>query len=291
MLLEQLRSEKGFTNHEKDVARYILENLDRIPEMSAGEVAQGAFTSKATVVRLGKKLGLSGYQEFRIKLVTEINQKSRIDRLLENEPITGESSYEDIIKTLPILYDKAATNTRLTLNKNNMTRIMNYIRAAECIDIYGEGISYVLAQAAAFKFGTLGVESSAYESINAYYLAARKHKKTVDFLISFTGANRSIIRRAKYLREATNHYIVGIVGPHNEEMKEYCHEIVEIPNRDSLLSLDVISSFSGVNYVIDIFFSLLLAERYEDHTKAALEMMDHVDLLWDGAYEQIKEDK
>ena len=74
-------------------------------------------------------------------------------------------------------------------------------------------------------------------------------------------------------------------------MKEYCHEIVEIPNRDSLLSLDVISSFSGVNYVIDIFFALLLAERYEDHTKAALEMMDHVDLLWDGAYEQIKEDK
>ena len=41
MLLEQLKSEKGFTNHEKDVARYILENLDRIPEMSAGEVADG----------------------------------------------------------------------------------------------------------------------------------------------------------------------------------------------------------------------------------------------------------
>lgn len=78
MLLEQLKSEKGFTNHEKDVARYILENLDRIPEMSAGEVADGAFTSKATVVRLGKKLGLSGYQEFRIKLVTEINQTSTI---------------------------------------------------------------------------------------------------------------------------------------------------------------------------------------------------------------------
>ena len=165
MLLEQLKSEKGFTNHEKDVARYILENLDRIPEMSAGEVADGAFTSKATVVRLGKKLGLSGYQEFRIKLVTEINQKSRIDRLLENEPITGESSYEDIIKTLPILYDKAATNTRLTLNKNSMTRIMNYIRTAECIDIYGEGISYVLAQAAAFKFGTLGILAVGYSGL------------------------------------------------------------------------------------------------------------------------------
>lgn len=291
MLLEQLRSEKGFTNHEKDVAQFILENLDKIPEMSAGEVAKGSFTSKATVVRLGKKLGLSGYQEFRIKLVEEISQKNRIDRLLENEPITGKSSYEDIIKTLPVLYDKAVTNTRLTLNKNSINRIMNYIRRAECIDIYGEGISYILAQAAAFKFGTLGVESSAYESIHAHYLAARKHKKMVAFLISFTGANRSIIRRAQYLREATNNYIVGIVGPHNEDMRKYCHEIVEIPNRDSLLSLDVVSSFSGVSYVIDIFFSLLLAERYEENAKSALEMMKHVDLLWDGAYETAREEK
>ena len=50
-----------------------------------------------------------------------------------------------------------------------------------------------------FVDNIIGVESSAYESINAYYLATRKHKKTVDFLITFTGANRSIIRRAKYL--------------------------------------------------------------------------------------------
>ena len=69
-----------------------------------------------------------------------------------------------------------------------MLRIDRFLQDAECIDIYGTGISYTLAQAAAFKFATLGVESSAYESINGHYLAARKHKKTVAFVISFTGA-------------------------------------------------------------------------------------------------------
>lgn len=68
-----------------------------------------------------------------------------------------------------------------------MLRIDRLLREAECIDIYATGISYTLAQAAAFKFATLGVESSAYESINGHYLAARKHKKTVAFVISFTG--------------------------------------------------------------------------------------------------------
>ncbi len=89
MLLEKLREEEHFTNHEKDVVRYILDHLEQVPSMSAGELARASFTSKATVVRLSQKLGLAGYQEFKLKLVEEVNQKNRIDRILANEPITG----------------------------------------------------------------------------------------------------------------------------------------------------------------------------------------------------------
>ena len=279
MLLFQLKEERDFTSHEKDVARYILSHMDQIPDMSASQLAKASLTSKATVVRLGQKLGLSGYQEFKLKLVAEINQDRRISQLLAEEPITKDSTYGDIIQILPSLYDKAVTNTRLTLNKNNMLRINNFVQSAECIDIYGTGVSYMLAQAAAFKFATLGVESSAYESINAHYLAARKHKKTVDFVISFTGANRTAETMARYLREATNNHIVGILGPYNEKIRQWCHETVEIPNRDSILSLDVITSFAAANYVLDIFFSMLLARRQEEHIKSSEEMLKHRELL------------
>ncbi len=281
MLLEKLQAQDNFTNNEKEVAGYVLEHMDQIPEMSSAELAQASFTSKATVVRLSQKLGLAGYQEFRLKLVEEINQKNRLSRMLEGEPITDQSTYTDIIHTLPVLYDKAVTNTRLALDKNVMNRINSVIQRADCIDIYGTGISYILAQSAVFKFATLGLECSAYESINSHYLAARKNKKTIAFLISFTGANRSVIQMAKYLREGTNNYVVGLMGPHNQVIREWCHEVVEIPNRDSLLSLDVITSFSAVTYVLDIFFSLLLARRYEEHAKSSLEMLTHMDLLLD----------
>lgn len=284
MLLEKLREEEHFTNHEKDVVRYILDHLEQVPSMSAGELARASFTSKATVVRLSQKLGLAGYQEFKLKLVEEVNPKNRIDRILANEPITGKSTYTDIINTLPVLYDKAITNTRLSFDKNVMIRINNYLQGAECIDIYGTGISYHLAKEAAFKFATLGIECSAYESINGHYLAARKNKKTVAFLLSFTGANRTVVRIARYLREATNNYVVGIAGPHGETLKKWCNEMVEIPNRDSLLSLDVISSFAAANYVFDVFFALYLSRRYEEHTASSIEMLDHMHLLLNRPY-------
>ena len=286
MLLVQLREMKNFTNHERDVAEYILGHMDQIPDISAGELARASLTSKATVVRLSKKLGLSGYQELKLRLVAEMNQSERISQLISKEPITGNSSYSDIILTLPGLYDKAITNTRLTLDKNTMMRIGSFLQGAECIDIYGTGISYVLAQAAAFKFATLGLECSAYESINGHYLAARKHKRTVAFLISFTGANRTVERMGEYLMTATNNHIVGILGPHSQVTGKWCHEVVEIPNRDSVLSLDVITSFMAGNYVFDIFFSMLLAGCQEEHVKSSLEMQKHESLLLNSAGEE-----
>lgn len=286
MLLVQLREMKNFTNHERDVAEYILGHMDQIPDISAGELARASLTSKATVVRLSKKLGLSGYQELKLRLVAEMNQSERISQLISKEPITGNSSYSDIILTLPGLYDKAITNTRLTLDKNTMMRIGRFLQGAECIDIYGTGISYVLAQAAAFKFATLGLECSAYESINGHYLAARKHKRTVAFLISFTGANRTVKRMGEYLMTATNNHIVGILGPHSQVTGKWCHEVVEIPNRDSVLSLDVITSFMAGNYVFDIFFSMLLAGCQEEHVKSSLEMQKHESLLLNSAGEE-----
>ena len=136
MLLEKLQEHKNFTAHEKDVAEYILSHLDQISELSAGELAKASYTSKATVVRLSQKLGLNGFQDLKITLTAEINQKKRIDQLLANEPVTAESTYDDIVKTLPALYDKAVTNTRLSLDKNSMKRISQVLQKAECIDIY-----------------------------------------------------------------------------------------------------------------------------------------------------------
>ena len=116
------------------------------------------------------------------------------------------------------------------------------------------------------------------------YMAARKHKKNIAFLISLTGSNHTVICMAKYLREATETYVVGIAGPYHTELKKWCHEIVEIPNRDALLSLDVITSFSGATYILDIFFALLLSKRYEEHARSSMEMLNHLSLLWDETY-------
>ncbi len=278
MILERLKEMKGFTHQEQAVAQYILSQVENIQGMSSDELAKASYTSKATVVRLCKKLGVAGYQELKYELISEMIQNIRVNQLLSQEPITEKSTYSEILDTLPHLYDKAITDTKLCMDKNVMIRIFNRIQVADRIDIYGSGISYILAQSAAFKFATLGMECTAYEGVNGHYLSAAKKQKSVSFVITFTGANRSMIDVARYLKSTTDTYVVGIVGRHNDEIRKWCNEYVEIPSRDSLLSLKVVTSFTATTYVLDIFFSMYLSRHYEQHVRSSLEMVCHESL-------------
>lgn len=99
-----------------------------------------------------------------------------------------------ILEMLPKFYDKAIIDIRLYMDKNKMFRIFNRIKTAERIELYGSGISYILAQLAAFKFAALEMESLAYECFKAHYLSAVKKQKIVSFIILFTDARDGLSR-------------------------------------------------------------------------------------------------
>ena len=93
MILEKLKRMEGFTHQEQAVARYILDHVEEIQQMSTEELARVSYTSKATVVRLCKKLEVEGYQELKLKLVSEMVQNIRVNQLLSKEPITEKSTF------------------------------------------------------------------------------------------------------------------------------------------------------------------------------------------------------
>ncbi len=73
-VIELLSQAHGFTNTEKDIAAYVLEHPDEVTSMTIGELAEAAFASAASIVRLCHKLGVEGYREFRIDLAADLER-------------------------------------------------------------------------------------------------------------------------------------------------------------------------------------------------------------------------
>ena len=270
MLVDKLQEQSDFTAREQTVATFILENMKDIPSLSAQGVAIQSYASKATVVRLCQKLGFKGFKDFKLQLLAELYEKHRLELLLSKEPISSQTSPNELLDIVPQIYDKSLTNTKLTLRKQQLPKLLKYIEQSDQIIFLGTGISYISAQSAAFKFSNLGLPAIAIESINKHFISLNKNKKILFFLISFTGKNEMIRQTAQYLNQESCYPIVGLVGPHFEQLKPYCHEIIELPNRESLIGLDVVSSNISLTYIIDLLFSMYLAKTYDKQVKVNL---------------------
>ncbi|MDM8101662.1 MurR/RpiR family transcriptional regulator [Oceanobacillus oncorhynchi] len=274
MIIDKLEKMKDFTTQEKAIAKYILENPFLIKELSTKELATAAYASQATVVRLCKKLGAKGYNDFKLKFITEYLESERVKELLKNEPITKESTYNDIVDVIPKMYDRAITNTKLMLNSKVMNRVSNRLKRAKKMDIYGQGISYTIAKQASFKFSSIGINCMAHDGMNEHYIAASEDRShMVAILISITGKNPLILEIAKYLK-SKGIYVVGISGAATSELEEYCDELIQIDNKKLILSMEVISAVIAIQYVLDIFFSMLLANDYEKNIQASLDILN-----------------
>lgn len=277
VLIEQLEEKKGFTNSEAIIAEYILKNPFQVTDLTAKELGEKTFTSKASVFRFCKKIGVESYDELKHKLEIEMNEKSRLENLLKQEPVGSESSLKDITNIIPSVYEIAISNMKMMLDYNVLNRIVERLKKAEKIDIYCGGITSSCAASAAFKFLSIGTECSVHTGINEHYVMSIRNKKTVSIILSFTGRNRAMIRTARYLKRA-GIYLVGIGGAESQELQRLCNGYIEIFQKTLITSLEVLTPYISLTYVFDILFTALLVSKYDKNLSDSLDVLKFKDL-------------
>lgn len=267
MIIEKLRNKSGFTESEKCIADYMLCHRNEIQQLTAEELAKETLTSKSSIVRLCKKLGISGYQELKKFIFAETVIEDKI--LKNNDALTldNKSKYSDYVKTLDQLYEGILDKMHEQLNHNVLKRITNQLNKMERIDFYSSGLGHSIGEATAHKYSSLGIESTAYSSINEVFWATNKNNnknsnKTAAFVISLSGKNPSVLHIAQILKRY-GIYVIGIAGASSKEMKQHCDEVVPMVEGKILTGTEHMAIVLSANYIFDLLFMGLLAKRYD----------------------------
>ena len=71
-LIQDMKKHKNLTERDQDIRQYILDQPEKIDEMSSRERGYATFTSAASVTRFCQKLGTKGFPEFKLQLVREL---------------------------------------------------------------------------------------------------------------------------------------------------------------------------------------------------------------------------
>ncbi|MGX6992221.1 hypothetical protein CBF34_06670 [Vagococcus penaei] len=82
MILDQLlnNDQSKLSDLDKELLKYIIENKSSVTQFSISELSEKSYVSKSTIIRLMKKLGFSGYSEFKFLLNQETKQKKAMKK-------------------------------------------------------------------------------------------------------------------------------------------------------------------------------------------------------------------
>ncbi|WP_409303390.1 MurR/RpiR family transcriptional regulator [Peribacillus sp. SCS-155] len=180
-----------FSDKEKKIANYILENPEQIIHCTINEVAEDLDVADATVFRFCKRIGFKGYQAMKIALASEI--MTPIQQI--HEEITERDSEKTVADKIFRSNIRSLENTLQVLDANSINKAVSILLNAERIEFYGTGGSSMIAMDAYHKFIRTGIKTFAFVDSHFQLMAASQlTSKDAAVVISHSGTNKDTIR-------------------------------------------------------------------------------------------------
>ena len=266
-LLKAMQEGERFSSTEENIVEYILAHPAQISEMTTRELAEKTYTSPAAIFRLCQKLGLKGYNEFKIKFTSEVNRTLPCGAHIMHRPITDKDSTSDIIRMLAQLEIEAIAQ---------MERIASILDKAAIIDIYAYDQNYSLAQMAVYNFLQVKKTAVAHNSLNSQLCAALVTDSShAAIIISRSGINQRLIRTAKILKKRKVKTILLSVN-RETELAGLCDEFLYVANTLEYLDMGGNIFSVGARYYFDVMVSMLLSRHFKDVESFYTEFEDYL---------------
>lgn len=251
------------SNAERAAVRFVLEQPEEAAACNVHQLAAASFSSPATVIRLCKKMGFSGYREFQKSLNAEL--AVRKDNEVQ-EDIQKEDSLEKIITKVTYKNIASLEKTRKLLDEEVLQQCVDRLEKCSCIALFGMGSSYLVARDACMKFLRINKLCYLGEDWHLQLLHAKNlSKNDVAVIISYSGLTEEMITCAKTAksRGAT---IIAITRFADSKLSRIADFNLYVAASEFLVRSGAMSSRISQLNVVDILYTAYLNQHYEETT-------------------------
>lgn len=190
----------SFTNTEKKVADYILENGEKVVYMSITDLAYACNVADSSVFRFCKSMDLRGYQEFKIALAHSISPDNQTPHL--SSEVTMEDTIEELSAKILATNISALTETYNLIDEDDISRAIDSMINADRFYFFGVGTSLMTALEAKNKFMRITNKADCIIDTHLQAMsAALMTEKDVAILISYSGSTKDTLEVAKIAKE------------------------------------------------------------------------------------------
>ncbi|NRT78446.1 MurR/RpiR family transcriptional regulator [Clostridium beijerinckii] len=181
-----------FFEAEKKIANYVINNKEKVIEMTIAELAAESGASEATISRFCRKCNMNGFHHLKISLAKEIVESK------EHEiPVSNDIDEYNIGQSLQnILANKIEElkQTVFMINEKKLKEILDLLKNAKNVQLVAVGNTIPVALDGTYKFNQIGiptVSNTIWETQIAYTFNLTK--EDVIIAISNSGASKRLM--------------------------------------------------------------------------------------------------
>ena len=187
------------TESEKEVLRFLISRTREAIEMDIHTLAKTCYCSAATIVRICKKNGFSGFKELKIALANDLNFSKQ---LIQAELTSStEEKIPNIVVNALNANITAIQNVYNLLDFEELNRIVMLLAASKYIYLYGIGASFLVAKDFQQKFERVNKRTFLYEDIHLQLVSSTNlEKDDVAIIVSYSGLTKEMVEIAKNIK-------------------------------------------------------------------------------------------
>lgn len=260
-----------FSDKEKMIANYILENKDSFSMSSISSISKILNIANSTLTSFSRKIGYDGFSQLKIALLLERESFNSNDNVIDQN-----SSSLDIANMVFSSAIDHLSNTLYLQTTETLDKAVDLILNSESIHFFGLGGSNAVAYDFYHQFLRLPIKSNYNSDFHIQLMNASQMKENdCAFIISHTGRNKDCMRIAEILKENHVHIILLTSSP-LAPLSKYADIVLTSTAKEIHFNLDSLSSRISMFAIVDTLF-VCLATKLKD--KASFEIKSNRDLI------------
>lgn len=255
---------REFSPTEKKIADYILEYPEVVSRSTINEIAQSLGIAVSTFFQFTRKLGYSGFKEFKIALLTEESDASV--SIHENIHQT-----DDDMTKIEKVFDatiQSLEDTKKLIQVQDYTKTADVFLESGIVSFFGIGGSSVVAEDMYHKFLRSPVRC---QYVSDYHMqlmnASLLTNKDCAFIISHTGATIETLEIAKTTRKTGAKIIVMTSYPMSP-LTEIADVVLTCTAEETTYRSEALASRISQLAIIDAIFVLAMFKNSEQSNQS-----------------------
>lgn len=267
LIIEKLNEKENMTDGEESIAKFMLGLGEELNKYSTRSIAEATFTSPPTVIRLCKKMGFEGFEDFKEQFIKEISYlDQQFGKVDVNFPFLKEDTMMRVANKITHLYDDTVEDTLNLLHHDSLQKALNLLTHSKTIHIFSSGTAMNLAESFKEKMMKIGKRVNISSNLNyQLYEVECIPQEDIAIVISYSGETETALQVARSCKQ--RHIPIIALTSFGENSLSSLSDIeLYISTKESLYNnIGDFSTHLSIHLLLDVLYSLFFWTQYDEN--------------------------